>query len=144
MLTVPPLMLTSPMCCMRRSMPWKLASARQIAASATSELARHRDRRQRVAHVVGAGMFSITGSAPLRPGSVTLKRLPLRSRVSRWRARPRPRAGHRSRTAGDARQDALDLLIVAAQHRQAVERQVVQELDEALLELVEVAAVVPR
>ncbi len=43
--------------------------------------------------------------------------------------------------AADLRQDLAHHLVVAAQHGEPVERQVVQELDEALLQLLEVAAV---
>ena len=43
--------------------------------------------------------------------------------------------------AGDLREDLTHNRIIHAHHRQSVERQVVEELDEGLLQLVEVAAV---
>ena len=43
--------------------------------------------------------------------------------------------------ASDLRQDLAHDLVVAAEHGEAVEREVVQELDEALLQFLEVAAV---
>ena len=109
-----------------------------------SELARHGDRRQRIAHVVGAGRFSITGSGCARPGSArrsACRSLALEHAGAHVHALAQP-VGHER--PADARQDAAHLLIIAAQHRQAVERQVVQELDEALLELAKSPPWVPR
>ena len=123
-------------------MPWKLASARQIAASDSAELARHRDRRQRVAHVVGAGEVQHHRQRAAAAGQRDVEARAAAVALERARAHVHALAqpvGHER--PADARQDALHLLVVAAQHRQAVERQVVQELDEALLEALEVAAV---
>ena len=66
---------------MRRSMPWKLASARQIAASATPSSLATAIAASALSTLWVPAMLSMTGNGLLRPGNATLKRLPLRSRV---------------------------------------------------------------
>ena len=51
---------TSPSCCKRRSMPWKSASARWIAASATPSSVADRDGRQRIRTLCRPGRLTVT------------------------------------------------------------------------------------
>ncbi len=105
------------------------------------ELGRDRDRRERVPHVVHAGQVQRdrkrrpAGADHVETGRCALALEPGGADVC---VLAEPVAHGRSADLG---QDLAHDLVVAAHHRETVERQVVQELDEALLELLEVAAV---
>ncbi len=126
-------------------MPWKFASARWIAASGDIQFGGDRHRRQRIQHIVAARQIEGDARAAARPGAQRLvARLQARSlHIDRAHIRALAEAVGDERPA-DALQDALHMLIVRAQHGETVERQVVQEVDEALLETREIALVRAR
>src|SRR6185437_1091339 len=105
-----------------------------------AELRRHRTRSKRVQHVVRA--WKVDGDLEGRPATAC---------NPDPRLQPEPPdvdGAHVGRLAeavcqdrpADALQNAAHVLIVQTQYRQSVERQVVQEPDEALLQSLEVAA----
>ena len=123
-------------------MPWNFASALLDRLVRDSDLERDRDRRERIQHVVQPGQVQVTGSVRPSVARVTSKCV---RRPSRRTFSARTSALFAEAVADDRtihlRRMLLDVRVVAAEHREPVERQVVQELDEALLEPPEVAVV---
>ena len=132
---------TSPWRWKRRPTPLNSASAFAIAASANAGLAADRDRGKRVLHVVHAGQVELDrqvgaggaggDEAHASCGVRDVDRAHLRVGLE---------------TIGDGRlgdrgQDVAHIDVVDTEHRDAVERQALHEIDERILEAREVVAV---
>jgi hypothetical protein len=106
-----------------------------------SEFDRDRNGRERVQNVVGArqidGELDGRGAGAFDP---EMRDAAVAAQVDRAHIRAFGDAVGHGRPA-DARQNAAHVLVIEAQHREPVERQVVQEVDEARLQALEIAGV---
>ncbi len=121
-------------------MPSNVASARWIAASSTSSSVATAIAASAFRTLCSPGRFSVTASGSSARARDREARPPAPCARVRSRAGPRHRRARSGSWAGRLAAAARDDRVIAAQHREPVERQVVQELDEALLQLLEIPA----